>query len=456
MMRSIITDFENILREVLDNTESLFQEWESTDRGLRCVKALAVLMRVVEVTNKFEVLSHHIKECFPPVALINYDDWCKSIDKTKNAIQSVVKSYKFVEQVDSTDFNDYLKEMLRLEATDHQTLVALERQLTNGEKTLLNTLEMSFDYLLEILNVLQTTLTGDRSEVLAMLYMQAEARYKKNVWDQTERGRYLKHLENTKFPWGYEPTVEQLRNLYGDTFNEFSQTKLGKIYDEFRDDDLMALALGISHAECSTDELNEFFKQTHRLRELKLLAEKKEKGLNIFNKEVPMGVGEAMTEERDIYPQSSLDSIFHSALDMIKVKDGINKIIIIKGKEGKFRLSVKQTFILHKVLEEIDWLDDDTDTTFIQWYDDVYKWPWKTRNFKSVLSNFKHTHSLTWDENTVNDANTGREYRDFANYVRSQFVDIDGSGKITDKQEFLKLGSDGKPMYIGHDLRRNL
>ena len=187
--------------------------------------------------------------------------------------------------------------MLRLEATDHQTLVALERQLTNGEKTLLNTLEMSFDYLLEILNVLQTTLTGDRSEVLAMLYMQAEARYKKNVWDQTERGRYLKHLENTKFPWGYEPTVEQLRNLYGDTFNEFSQTKLGKIYDEFRDDDLMALALGISHAECSTDELNEFFKQTHRLRELKLLAEKKEKGLNIFNKEVPMGVGEAMTEE---------------------------------------------------------------------------------------------------------------------------------------------------------------
>ena len=87
MMRSIITDFENILKEVLDNTESLFQEWESTDRGLRCVKALAVLMRVVEVTNKFEVLSHHIKECFPPVALINYDDWCKSIDKTKNAIQ---------------------------------------------------------------------------------------------------------------------------------------------------------------------------------------------------------------------------------------------------------------------------------------------------------------------------------------------------------------------------------
>lgn len=156
------------------------------------------------------------------------------------------------------------------------------------------------------------------------------------------------------------------------------------------------------------------------------------------------------------YPLSTLDSIFHKALNLAKVKKTIQDLIIMKGEEGKFRLSVKQTFILHKVLEEIDWLDDDTDTTFIQWYNDVYKWPWKTRDFKSVLSNFKHTHSLTWDENTVNDANTGREYRDFANYVRSQFVDIDASSKITDKQEFLKLGSDGKPMYIGHDLRRNL
>ena len=156
------------------------------------------------------------------------------------------------------------------------------------------------------------------------------------------------------------------------------------------------------------------------------------------------------------YTLSPLDSIFHKALNLVKVKKAIQDIIIMKGEEGKFRLSVKQTFILHKVLEEIDWLDDDTDTTFIQWYNDVYKWPWKTRDFKSVLSNFKHTHSLTWDENTVNDANTGREYRDFANYVRSQFVDIDASSKITDKQEFLKLGSDGKPMYIGHDLRRNL
>ena len=104
--------------------------------------------------------------------------------------------------------------------------------------------------------------------------------------------------------------------------------------------------------------------------------------------------------------------------------------------------------------EDIGRLDDDTDTTFIQWFDDVFKWPWETRNFKSVKAGFKHSHSTTWDENTVNDPNTGREYRQFADYVREQFVSICQNGTIEDKMAFMKLGSDGKPMYIGHGLKR--
>ena len=157
-----------------------------------------------------------------------------------------------------------------------------------------------------------------------------------------------------------------------------------------------------------------------------------------------------------IFPQSSLDDIFHIALNISKVKDGINRIIIAKGKEGKFLLSVKWWFVVHKVLEEIDWLNDKQDTKFIQWVDDVFGWKWKTRDFKSVLAGFKHTHSTKWDSNTVKDMNTGRQYRELADYIRNMFVNINSDGRITDKQEFLKLGSDGKPMYIGHDLRRKL
>ena len=159
-------------------------------------------------------------------------------------------------------------------------------------------------------------------------------------------------------------------------------------------------------------------------------------------------------KESAVKAETAFDGIFHQALNLTRVKMVISDIIAEKGDQQKHSLSVKQTFILHKVLEEIDWLDDDTDTTFIQWFDDVFKWPWETRNFKSVKAGFKHSHSTTWDENTVNDPNTGREYRQFADYVREQFVSICQNGTIEDKVAFMKLGSDGKPMYIGHGLKR--
>lgn len=155
-------------------------------------------------------------------------------------------------------------------------------------------------------------------------------------------------------------------------------------------------------------------------------------------------------------PVSTLDTIFHRALNIAKVKKAIEQIVIMKGEEGKYRLSVKQAFVLHKVLEEICWLDDDTDTKFIEWFGDVYGWPWKARDFKSVLAPFKHSHSTTWGADTVKDRQTGRDYRELADYVRSQFVSIGKDGQIEDKVEFMNLGSDGKPMYIGRGLKRKM
>lgn len=451
MTNRVITDFDELLLEVLNDTDSLFQMWESTDRSLRCTKALALLMRVVDVTNKFEVLNHHLKECFPPVALTNYEDWCKSIHSTKLAVQKIVRVYEQVEQDGKTDLNEYLKEVLQLEADKHDVLVALEQQLTDGEKLLLETLTMSFDYLLEIMNMLHATLTGDRTEALTLLYVQAEARYKTNIWDTLERKRYLKHLQNTKYPWGYEPTVEQLRTLYADTFNVFSQSKLGKVYDEFHDTEPMALAIGISQTNCSTDELNEYFKQIHRLRELRILADKKEKGMSIFAEDEKLP--DNLEKEKN-YPASTHDCIFNKAIDVDKVKAVINNIIDKKGKEGSFRLSVKWWFVVHRVLEEIDWLDDQQDTKFVLWVGDVYEWKWKERGFQSVLPGFKHTHSMKWNADTVKNRNTGLLYKEFADYVRGQFVDIGQDGSINDKVAFMNLGSDGKPMYIGHGLKR--
>ena len=153
-------------------------------------------------------------------------------------------------------------------------------------------------------------------------------------------------------------------------------------------------------------------------------------------------------------PLSPLDTIFHRALNVARVKEAIRQIIITRGEAGRYRLSLKQWFVVHKVLEEIGWLDDDTDTRFIEWSRQVFQYEGKTCDFKSVKSEFKHSHSSTWGPDTVKDRQTGREYRALADYVRSQFVTIGSDGSIHDREEFLNLGSDGKPMYIGRGLRK--
>lgn len=159
-------------------------------------------------------------------------------------------------------------------------------------------------------------------------------------------------------------------------------------------------------------------------------------------------------KDDNVLPLSPLDSIFHRALNVARVKEAIRQIIITRGEAGRYRLSLKQWFVVHKVLEEIGWLDDDTDTRFIEWIRQVFQYEGKTCDFKSVKSEFKHSHSSTWGPDTVKDRQTGREYRGLADYVRSQFVTIGSDGSIHDREEFLNLGSDGRPMYIGRGLRK--
>ena len=170
--------------------------------------------------------------------------------------------------------------------------------------------------------------------------------------------------------------------------------------------------------------------------------------------EIVEEVKEDEKNDDNVLPLSPLDTIFHRALNVARVKEAIRQIIITKGEAGRCRLSLKQWFVVHKVLEEISWLDDDTDTRFIEWIRQVFQYEGRTGDFKSVKSEFKHSHSLTWGADTVKDRQTGREYRALADYVRSLFVTIGDDGSIHDREEFLNLGSDGKPRYIGRGLRK--
>jgi hypothetical protein len=163
----------------------------------------------------------------------------------------------------------------------------------------------------------------------------------------------------------------------------------------------------------------------------------------------------AKPAEPATFPATALDEIFHPALNVDSVKSALWDILGQKGEAGKGQMkSLKHWFIIHKVLEEIDWLTDRQDTSFIKWVEQVFGWPWNTRDFKSVLSPFKKEHSATWNADTCNDRNTGREYSALARYVRETFVTLSPTGKITDREPFMNLGSDGKPKYISHPANR--
>ena len=143
------------------------------------------------------------------------------------------------------------------------------------------------------------------------------------------------------------------------------------------------------------------------------------------------------------YPISEWDNIFKGAIDVVKVK-----IIIPSLLSNKF--SRPTIFVLHKILEEINWLDDCMDTHFILWIKQVYKWDSKAVDLKSMNSRLKESHTLDWTTKTITSGSVAKNYIDLANKIRNEFVDeIDGKiVKRDNKKYFLK-----PDLYIEHRIK---
>ncbi len=128
---------------------------------------------------------------------------------------------------------------------------------------------------------------------------------------------------------------------------------------------------------------------------------------------------------------SKMDGIFHDAIDVQKVLAAFPGLISDKV-DG-----IKRWFVIHKVLEEINWLVDRADSHFIMWVKDHNGWAWSTLDFKRVLPEFKRKSTMEWGPDTVKDVLTGCSYRDFADKVRNCFVTI-MDGRIVDKTYYFR------------------
>lgn len=136
---------------------------------------------------------------------------------------------------------------------------------------------------------------------------------------------------------------------------------------------------------------------------------------------------------------SPWDKIFKEVIDVEKVKAVLPRLLSNKS-------DIPSWFVVHRILEEIEWLEDEMDVHFINWVDDVYGWSANTKNFKHIQPAFKNTHSLDWDAKTITSAKIALDYKAQADTIRNEFVVMDGRTVKSDNTYYFK-----KPdLYIAH------
>ena len=134
--------------------------------------------------------------------------------------------------------------------------------------------------------------------------------------------------------------------------------------------------------------------------------------------------------EEKVYPISDWDKIFKIEIDIVKIKSRIPYLL-------PENISKTHLFVLHKILEEINWLHDERDIHFLKWFNEVYGWTSSAYDFKSIDSRLKESHSLDWNIRTLTSEKISKKYIDLASKIRNEFVvELDGHVVKRDNKKY--------------------
>lgn len=357
----------------------------------------------------------------------NYDDNYEMWDKFREAaddIRSFVNKLKEL-NVYNIDNNPKILNLTPPDNTEKNavySLLNLEHMLSliNGDG-LFNAL---IYYLRALENKLETIKIGINSltdDDFERIYYANYTLYVENYWP-IEGKNFRHHIESHYFR-GRDSKIEILNRLLRDEQYDFEKSRIGALWRDYFDDK-KTLYFEMRRMKTDEDQWKYFFKYICRFEEYERWIDELEHP-NLTEKE---------------YPISDWDKIFKGAIDVAKVKIIIPYLL-------SDRFSKPKLFVLHKVLEEVDWLQDCADTHFLYWIDQVYEWRSSANDFKSIDSRLKDSHTLDWDINTLTSASVSKNYIDLANKIRREFVlELDGKIVIRDnKNYFLK-----DDLYIEH------
>lgn len=258
-------------------------------------------------------------------------------------------------------------------------------------------------------------------EFFAQVYDLNYLHYAKKIWP-TKREQFRSHIANDLLRGNV--TIERLDNEYRSISKDFCTNDMGKIWENYSSDKAQ-MGYEIKRKMIDEEQWDYFFTNIFKMEEIdRWIEEIKNPQLYVNNA---------------TFPNSDWDKIFKDAIDVAQIKPVIASLLPENP-------SAADWFVVHKILEEIEWLQDNADTHFISWVEDVYGWPNRAKNFKKIQSGFKNEKSLDWNARTITSGKVALAYKGLADKVRNEFVTVIDRVITSDNTSYFKRAD----LYIRH------
>lgn len=258
-----IHSYEKRLSYTLNEANSVLSQLEQASNPERSTAMLSLLFKMRRLVNEAEGFQEYIKDVFPPIRLRGHQSYVDNFNKCKGRLRDLCLTQRQYANTFNTDFELYFPDCQELEDVHKVTEV-----VTESEESIFESLMFMYDTLLEILISIQAMDEDLEPERLALLYTQAVARYKTYEWEHNEEIKFTNHIDHL-FPFG-PPASDKIYDEYRDEYRNFAKTRLGRIYDENKDD-IVSLAVDIAESDCSHEEFMEYLNCIHKLEKLKCM-----------------------------------------------------------------------------------------------------------------------------------------------------------------------------------------
>ena len=259
--QELIRTFNIKANETLNETFKVLLEWDLLLNEHRAAMGLAALHRISILADDLSDVKNVFENAFPTVSM-------EVIQKWKSKLWEIIYQDSTITspEYEEIDTLDSFIDGLELDDETKQTVKESSSQLSNKENEIKRALSSAISRLMDIVLELEAATHEDRTKHNALLYANAKGRYFEDHW-KAKGPKELERKIHNHCPWGYPASENDLKSLYQQIHDDFRQTKLGAIYEDCYDDELV-LANSIAQSGCSQLDLQDFFHGVFLLQDL--------------------------------------------------------------------------------------------------------------------------------------------------------------------------------------------